>query len=68
MLIYDFKYDDLTRIAYNALLQHGHIAGHVVVLVHSRLNTFHGIISRQARFAIDVNQAVVDELELQQNR
>ncbi len=25
MLIYDFKYDDLTKIAYNALLQHGHL-------------------------------------------
>ena len=25
MLIYDFKYDDLTKIAYNALLQYGHL-------------------------------------------
>ncbi|TWR25484.1 conjugal transfer protein TraG [Mucilaginibacter achroorhodeus] len=25
MLIYDFKYDDLTKIAYNALLKYGHL-------------------------------------------
>lgn len=25
MLLYDFKYDDLTRIAYNALLKYGHL-------------------------------------------
>jgi hypothetical protein len=30
MLIYDFKYDDLSKIAYNALLQHGGRAFYVI--------------------------------------